>query len=206
MARIVSSGHAGGIPLALAPFSRTSATPGPPGPPGPQGPPGPPGEKGDRGDQGPPGPPGPEGPSAVTDVHVAELPIDGDVLLSPQGFITAVLSMGLPAGRFMVTATMALENLGANPHDVAIYGTSVPPPVTFTGTRSAQVTIPPGGIATVNLGPFVAEIGAAGVVAWLNAQRDSSYPDEQVWAREATRVGNRAGATGIAALGADVRG
>lgn len=147
---------------------------------------------------------GPPGPPAVTDVYAVELPFAGDVLLSPLGFITLVVELGLPGGRFVVSATAAVENRGANPHDVVVWMNSVPPPISFAGTRSAQVTLEPGAAMSVTLGPFVAEIGLTGVLASLNGQRDSSYPEDQVWILEGTRLSNRAGATGFTALGTAV--
>lgn len=173
-----------------------------PGPPGPQGPPGPPGDKGDPGEKGDPGDPG---PPALTDLHYVELPDEADVQLSAQGFVTGVLSMGLPPGRFVITATVALENRTAGPVDVAVWGTSVPPPTSLGGTRSAQMTVPAGGAVSVTLGPFVIEVGLGGVVGWLNAQRPAGPSDDGgVWATAATRLGYRAGATGITAIGADI--
>lgn len=200
------AGRAGGGGLNLGqPYGvfwpRGVATPGPPGPPGPAGPAGP------HGPQGPPGEKGDQGDPAVTDLHVVELPDENDVQLSPQGFITSVVSIGLPPGRFVVTATMALENRTTAAQDVAVYGTSVPPPASLAGTRSAQVTIAAGGAVSVTLGPFVIEVGLGGVVGWLNAQRTPGQAgDGGVWATAATRLANRAGATGITALGADVTG
>jgi hypothetical protein len=178
-----------------------------PGPPGPQGPPGPPGEPGPPGPSGPPGDQGPPGLDATTDVHAIELADENDVQLSWQGFISGVLSMGLPAGRFVVTATVALENRTDNAVDVAVWGTSIPPPTSLGGTRSAQVTLEPGAATSVTLGPFVIVVGLGGVVGWLNAQRSVGASDDGgVWATAATRLGFRAGATGITAMGADVSG
>lgn len=171
----------------------TPGPPGPQGPPGERGEPGPPGEKGEQGEVGPP---------AITVVYTAELPYDGDVQLSPQGFITEVLSLGVPGGAYVVTASMGLANREADPLDVVVYATSVPPPLQFAGPRSGQATIPPGGAVTVTLGPFVAEVQAAGVVATLVAQRaPGPAGGGGVWATEGTQLGNRAGATGITLLG-----
>lgn len=200
-------GRIGGGPTTLAQragmlgWTFATGTPGPPGPPGDPGPPGEQGPPGERGEQGPPGERGEQGPAAITVVITTELPYAGDVLISPQGFITSVLSLGVPPGAYVVDAQMALENRGANAHDVVVWANSVPPPLGFAGPRSAQVTLPPGGVATVTLGPFVAEIGLAGVTASLLAQRDDLFPEDQIWATEGTRLGNRAGATGLTLLG-----
>ncbi len=138
-------------------------------------------------------------------MHAVELPDEADVQLSWQGFISGVVSIGLPAGRFVVTATMALENRTTSAVDVAVWGTSVPPPSSLSGTRSAQVTLEPGAATSVTLGPFVIDVGLAGVVGWLNGARSvGTEGDGGVWATAATRLGYRAGATGITAMGSDL--
>lgn len=182
-------------------WPRSAATPGPPGPegpPGPAGPPGPPGEKGDRGDLGDIGPPG---PPLIAQIVAAELPFDGDVLI-PAGRIGQVLTLDVPGGRAIVSASVAIANRGANPHEVDVWfglGSTPPGGINFAGPRSAQVGIAAGAHASVSIGPLVATV-AGMVTVVLVAQRDADYPDDQVFALEGTDLTNRAGATGMIAL------
>ena len=174
-----------------------------PGPPGPQGPPGPPGPPGDRGDPGPPGDrgdPGPVGPPAVTSIYTAELEFGGDVLV-PSGQLGSVLSLVLPAGRFVVTANISLVNRSSNEHSVDVWLAPVPAPTAYAGPRSAHVDLIAGAPASLTVGPVAATVGPAGLTLNLLAQRDATTPADQVWAVEGTALVNRSGATGILALG-----
>ena len=188
-----------GLPFGVG-WSRAASTPGPPGP---QGPPG------DRGEPGPPGPPGldgpqgPPGPPVLASVVADELPYDGNVLLS-AGRLTQVLTIAVPPGVTLVFAAMALANRGDNPHEVDVwFGSSSPPTGGIAGPRAAQVSIPPSGHASVTLGPVVAT-GTGPASVSLIAQRDATFPDDQVFALEGTELVNRAGATGIVAFVTDV--
>lgn len=156
---------------------------------------GPPGE---RGEPGPPGEIGPPGPAAITAVYAAELPFDGDVKLSDLGFITNILELGIPAGAYVISATAAVENRGDTAADVVVWISSVPPPLRFVGPRSTQVTLPPGAVATVSLGPCAAEVSAARVVGTLAGATESGA---DVWITESTRLLNRTGGTGLTAMG-----
>ena len=185
------------------PPARTSATPGPPGPQGPpgergpQGEPGPPGERGPAGEEGLPGPPG---TPAITDVVATEMAFGADVLLTP-GQLRSVLALTVPAGEWVATATVALVNRGANPHAVDVWVAAVPSPQSLAGPRAAHATLGPGEAVSVQVGPLVAVLGGVGAAATLLAQRDPNNPEDEVWAVEGTDYVNRAGATGILAVG-----
>jgi hypothetical protein len=173
-----------------------SSTPGPPGPEGPQGPPG------DRGPEGPAGPPGdigPPGPPAITDVYANELDFGGDVLLPPDR-LQQVLTLAVPAGRWVVTVSLSLANRGANVHTVDVWTNVLPSPASIVGPRSAQVPLDVGGAASVTIGPTVAVVGTGAAIVVL-AYRDADNPDDPVWVTEGTQLVNRSGATGIVALG-----
>lgn len=134
----------------------------------------------------------------------AELEHGRHVELSPQGYITGVLSLDVPPGRWVLTCTVALVNDGTVAHDVDVWvgATGTPGSLTFAGPRSAQATVPPGGVASVSLGPFVAEVGPGGVGASLVAMRDTVEPGDTVLVLADTRLNNRAAPTGMLALGA----
>ena len=171
---------------------------------GPQGPPGEPGPPGDRGEPGPPGDrgePGEPGPPAITDIYAAELIFGQDIQLPAVG-LASVLSLELPEGRFVVSGAAAVVNAGANPHTVELwFSPSATPPLSAAGPRAAQVQLAPGAAATVSLGPVLVLIGPAGLPFDLVARRDGTYPADAVTVREGTEMSNRAGATGITAIG-----
>jgi hypothetical protein len=172
--------------------------------PGEPGPPGPPGERGPQGERGEQGPQGDDGPTAVSDIYTAELPFGVEVPVQP-GRISSVLTLNLPAGRYALSAVVAVVNRGADAHDVDVWLTSVPPPTEFAGPRSAQVPLDPGKYATVNIGPVVLSAGANGVQAIVLAQRDANATDDApnvVVVTEGTALLNRSGATAMLALGA----
>jgi len=185
-----------GQPLAW-PWGGAAGTPGRPGPPGEKGDKGDkgdPGERGEKGDKGDPGEP------VLQDIYAAELPYEGDVLLSGQGFITEIVGVDVPAGNYLALAEATVANRGANPHIVVLWLAAVPPAQGVAGPRAAQVNLEPGQTASVTVGPAVAPVGAAGTRASLIAQRDGGYPADEVWALEAAGDG-RAGATGIIIFG-----
>jgi len=157
---------------------------GPPGPPGPDGPP------------GPPGPPGPSGPPIVADVVATELAAD----VAIRTALVSVLTLAIPAGRVLVTGLVGLVNRSDNPHAIDVWLNAVPPPASFVGPRAAHVALPARGFASVGIGPVVAVVGAGGTSAVVVAQRDATFPDDEVYAIEGTELLNRAGATGLVAL------
>jgi hypothetical protein len=170
-----------------------------PGRDGDKGDPGDPGDPGRDGDPGRPGDIGPPGPAAVTTVFTAELEYGGDVLL-PPGRLASVLVLDVPAGRYVVSATVALSNLGQTAHHVDLWFAALPSPLNIAGPRSAQVDLPPGGYASVTLGPVAATVGP--VTLNVIGQRDATNPEDPVWVNEGTGLVNRSGATGVLALGA----
>jgi hypothetical protein len=129
----------------------------------------------------------------------AELPFDGDVQLPSQG-ATQVLSLDLPAGQAIVTATVAVTNRGDNDHQVDVWFTATNPAgMNIAGPRSAQIGLAPGLDASVTLGPVVASLPNPTTLL-LIAQRDATVPSDGVWVTEGTALMNRAGATGMVAL------
>jgi len=178
-----------GLPYGVT-WPRGAVTPGPPGP---AGPPGPPGERGPQGDPGPPGDP------AVADLFFAELPYDGDVLINPTP--TNVLTLDVGPGRYMAQAAVTFANRSANPHQVNVWFTAVPPPLSIGGPRAAHLDLQPGQVETVALGPAYAVTGDRGTQAIMVAQRDTSFPADAVYAVEGTDLLNRAGATGLTLVG-----
>jgi hypothetical protein len=188
---------------------RLASTPGPPGPQGPQGERGEPGPPGDRGDPGPPGdrgdpgPPGPPGDPAVTQALAVELTFGQDILL-PAGRLQSVLALAVPAGRWFVSASATLENRSTTDfHEVDLWFAALPPPQNgVVGPRACHARMPPGGYITVALGPVVADLGTLPASVQLLAQRDPDVPADEVWVVEGTGLVNRAGATGMVALGA----
>jgi hypothetical protein len=195
------NGPRGGMNLGT-PFGVTwgrygsSSTPGPPGPQGPPGDRGDPGPPGDRGPQGDPGPP------AITQVVGVELTFGQDVLL-PPGRLQQILTMDLPAGNWLVSAGISIENQGTDFHEVDLWFASIPPPQgLFVGPRAAHTRLPAGGFTSVQLGPTIVDLGGIDVTVSLLAQRDADVPPgDQVWVVEGTGLVNRAGATGMVALG-----
>lgn len=173
---------------------------GGPGEPGPPGPPGPPGERGPQGERGEQGPQGDTGPTAVSDIYTAELYPAPDVVV-PPGRIATVLTLTLPAGRYVVTASAAVVNRGESAHEVDIWLNAIPPPTEFAGPRSAQCALDPGKYASVNLGPVVVNVPNA-LQLFLLCQRDTDAPTEEVAITDGTQLLNRAGATALLALGA----
>lgn len=131
----------------------------------------------------------------------SELDYAQDVLLSSDRLVS-VVSLAVPPGRWVVSATVALGNKSTNPHDVDLWVGANPPPVSFAGPRSVHVSLGAGEVTSVTIGPFVAVVGAAGLTATVVSQRDPSTPTDQVYALADTGVMTRAGATGMLALGA----
>ena len=131
----------------------------------------------------------------------AELDYQQDVLLSGDR-LTAVVSLVIPAGRWVVSATVALGNRGTVAHDVDVWTGANPPPLAFAGPRSVHVTLGPGEVSSVTIGPFVIMAGPGGITGTVVAQRDPSAPGDQVFALADTGVMTRAGATGMLAMGA----
>ena len=172
----------------------------PPGLPGPTGPAGPPGPAGAQGPTGPTGAVGEQGPpgtvtGAVT-VLSGLLPDGGDVLVNTT--VTQILSLDLPGGTAMVTASVLLANRSDNPHEVDLWFGSVPPPTGgVSGPRATSATLPPNSLVDVSFGPVVA-IGAG--TLHVVAQRDTNNPTDQVFALAASDLLNRAGTTGFVAL------
>jgi hypothetical protein len=123
-----------------------------------------------------------------------------DVLLTP-GQLRPVLALTVPGGQWVATATVALVNRGANAHAVDVWVAAVPPPQSLAGPRAAHATVGPGQAVSVSVGPLVAMVGPLGTAATLIAQRDPNNPEDEVWAVEGTDLMNRAGATGIVAVG-----
>jgi hypothetical protein len=138
------------------------------------------------------------GPPAIADVVAVELPFAGDVLL-PPGRLQSVLTLSVPAGRVLVSATAAIVNRGTNNHEVDLWLTAVPSAVSIAGPRAVQLTLGPGMATSVSLGPTLALVGA-NVTATLIAQRDADNADDQIWITEGTELVNRAGATAMVAL------
>lgn len=100
-------------------------------------------------------------------------------------------------------AAVALANRGPDAVGVDVWIGATPGgggAVTYVGPRSGQVVIPGDGRATVMVGPLVGEVTGAPVPAVLLAWRDAG--GGEVWAQEGTAGRNRAGATGMVALGA----
>lgn len=192
-----------GRPFGVA-FPRGVAIPGEPGPPGPTGPRGPQGEPGPTGATGATGPTGPQGdtgPTAVSDIYTAELYPAPDVVVQP-GRLTNVLTLALPAGRYVVTASVAVVNRGDSAHDVDLWLNAVPAPTEFAGPRSGQAALNPGRYASVTLGPVVLSVGGNGLALFVLAQRDTDAPTDEVAVTDGTQLLNRAGATALLALGA----
>jgi hypothetical protein len=136
-------------------------------------------------------------------VYATELGYDQDVQL-PPGRLQSVLSMDLPAGaRWIVTASATIENRGTDYHMVDLWFASFPPVQQgVVGPRAAHVRLPPGAEATVSLGPVVATSGTDAATLQLLAQRDADVPPgDEVWIVEGTGLVNRAGATGMVAMG-----
>ena len=131
----------------------------------------------------------------------AELGYQDNVLI-PSDRLASVIQLDVPAGRWVVSATVSLGNQGASPHDVDVWIGAGTPVGSFAGPRSGHVTVGPGEVATVTLGPFVAVAAAGGSTAVVVAQRDATFPTDQVYALGDTGVMTRAGATGMLALGA----
>lgn len=129
----------------------------------------------------------------------AELEFGQDVALPPQG-PAEVLHLHVPDGLCVVYATASIVNRGDTRHVVAVWLTSLPPPMgRFIGPRSGQATVEPGASASVAIGPLLADIGRPeGVDATLVAQRDGG--DGDVWVTEGTDFLNRAGATGMVVI------
>jgi hypothetical protein len=161
--------------------------PGPPGPPGPQ------------------GPPGPAGPPAITDVLALELEYGRDVPILPV--VTAVLTLMVPAGEWVIHAKVGLINRGTHDHEVDAWLSATPGDgmaITYTGPRSGDVTVPAGAGASIQLGPVAGVISGPlelELPVLVVAMRDGPWPDDLVVASEGTALHNRAGATGIVALG-----
>lgn len=182
------------------PYARVRAsTPGPPGPQGPPGPAGPAGPAGPPGADGSTGEQGPPGPPAISDVFSDEVQHERDVRINNTP--TGVLRLELPSGRYVVTATVCVHNRDEVRHEVAIWfapsgGTG---PRSFHGPRSAYLVLEAGAAASVELGPVAVELGGP-TTADVVAQRDGANMGE-VWALEGTPLLNRAGATGVVALG-----
>jgi hypothetical protein len=127
----------------------------------------------------------------------------GEDILLPPGRLQGVLSMTLRPARWLVTATVTLENRGAATHEVDLWFSAIPPPSGgIVGPRASHAGIVAGSSITVPLGPVVAEVGnVIPISVQLLAQRDPSSPEDEVWVVEGTGVVNRAGATGMVALG-----
>ena len=203
-------GVGGGLNLAL-PYPVARGDVGTPGPPGPQGPPGPAGPPGEVGPPGPPGelgPPGsdgaqgPEGPRGLADVFDAVLPFAGDVLIRPT--LSQVLTLPVPAGRYVVSTTVGLVNRGAVALRVDVWLNALPAPLEFVGPRAFQVDLEPGGVASLTIGPAVVGLGTGAAIVVL-AQRSAGGSADEVWATEGTALMNRSGATGVTAIGAAER-
>jgi hypothetical protein len=192
--RAIGGGLNLGTPYGVA-FPRGASTPGPPGPPGPQGPPGERGPQGERGERGEPGPP------AITDVLALELEWGRDIPILST--ITSVLTLMVPAGEWLIYAGLGLINRGDVPADVDAWLAANPGggmAVTYAGPRAGQATVQPGKGATIQLGPVAGAItGPLELPVLLVAQRDAG--GGEVVASEGTALHNRAGATGIVALG-----
>ena len=186
-------GFAGGLnlgrPFGVA-FPRGVAVPGEPGPPGPT---------------GPTGPQGDTGPTAVSDIYTAELYPAPDVVVQP-GRLTNVLTLALPPGRYVVTASVAVVNRGDSAHEVDLWLNAIPPPTEFAGPRSGQAALDPGRYASVTIGPVVFSVGGAGLSVFILAQRDADAPSDEVAVTDGTQLLNRAGATAMLALGASDNG
>jgi Collagen triple helix repeat (20 copies) len=193
-----------GTPQGVVYPRAVGAIPGPPGPPGPQGPPGPAGEKGDRGDpglKGDPGDKGDQGDPSITQALAAELMFGQDILLPPNR-LQSVIALTLPPGQWFVSAVAALENRGTDFHEVDLWFAAIPPPSGgVVGPRASHARLPAGGYSSVALGPVVAISTATSVVSLLAQRDDDTPPGDQVWVVEGTGLVNRAGATGIVALG-----
>lgn len=78
--------------------------PGPPGPQGPQGDQGPQGQPGAEGAQGPAGPAGPPGPSDAYSVEAAS------TVTIPTPTYTTILSRHVPAGKYVISASVLVHN------------------------------------------------------------------------------------------------
>jgi len=131
-------------------------------------------------------------------VYAAELPFGGDVRINATP--TEVIRVDVPLGAYQGSATVAVANrdTAARRVDVWITATATAG-LRVAGPRAAQADIPPGGVATVALGPvFGAAEGPATVL--VVAQRDGPTAAE-VWATEGTELLNRAGATAILVWG-----
>jgi len=81
---------------------------GPSGPAGPAGPAGPTGPAGATGPAGPQGPPGPMGPSNAYVAFAASVSLDG------PGITVTVLSKDVPAGKYVVSASLTLSDAPPN--------------------------------------------------------------------------------------------
>jgi len=124
----------------------------------------------------------------------------GDVRINPTP--TNVLTLDLGPGRYMASASVTFANRSANPHQVNVWFTAVPPPSSLGGPRAAHVDLAPGEVETVALGPAYAVTGDRGTQALVVAQRDGTAADgDIVLAVEGTDFLNRAGATGLTAIG-----
>lgn len=175
-----------------------------PGPPGPQGPPGERGEPGPKGDPGDKGDLGDKGDPPDLQTLAVELTFGQDILLPPAR-LRSVLSLAVPAGRWLISASATLENRSTTDfHEVDLWFAALPPPQNgVVGPRAAHARMPPGGYITVGLGPVVADLGTLPSSVQLLAQRDPDVPPgDEVWIVEGTGLVNRAGATGMVALGA----
>jgi Collagen triple helix repeat (20 copies) len=195
-----------GLPFGVAwPRNRIAVPePGPPGPPGergPQGDPGPPGERGEPGPPGERGPQGERGPAAVTDIFTAKPPDGAEATVQP-GRLTQILTMAVPAGRYVVNASACVVNRGVNPHDVDLWLNTLPAPLEFAGPGAAPLALDAGRFGAASLGPLVITAGPLGLVVLLLAQRDTAAPNDVVVITEGTPLLNRAGATAMLALGA----
>lgn len=197
-----------GLPFGALGYQRGVMTPGPPGPQGPPGPPGPPGDKGDTGDKGsrgprgnpgvpgdigPPGPPGEAPELPRLDVYGVELPYDGDVRI--QATVTGILTLHVPAGAWMASATVGLTNRGADPARVDVWATASGFATVF-GPRSGQVALAGGAGASVTVGPVFATLTQDSDVLVVAA----ADPGD-IWATEGTGFMNRAGATALLVWG-----
>jgi hypothetical protein len=97
-------------------FSVTIGAIGPTGPQGaqgPQGPTGPQGPLGAQGVQGPQGAQGPPGPSGPSHAYSASCLLPSCAAIAPGGGFTVVISLGLPAGLYVVAGKTVLSVPGS---------------------------------------------------------------------------------------------
>lgn len=168
--------------------------------PGPQGPQGAQGSPGAQGFQGVPGPQGFQGEAAQgADAYWAEIGYGEDVRLAPQGFITTLLTLDVGPGRYVASASITFDNRAAiHRHTVTCFMSMVPPPTErFGGPRSVEIPLVASSAMSVEIGPAFAVAGDRGGQLVVAAQRDTDWPDDEIWAVEGTPALNRAGASGV---------